>query len=420
MLVVVLLALAAAVLLSLAAALQQHGAQRVARSSTSRRGPLPLLGVAHRLVRSPTWVTGQVASALGAGVQGAALHLGSVALVQPLLATQLLFALPLGARRTRTWPRTTDWLAATAIVGALTLFLTVKGAIPAHGHSDPDRVLLATAATAVLAGLLVGAAAKRKDRFGYATLLAVGGALCSALSAVLLKVAGESVTEHGLARTMTDWPAYALVGAILGALLLGQQAFASGSLAAAVTAGSVTNPVASYLLSIVAFHTALPHGAGPRTALAGAAVLLLVGAWGLARSPLTSGGQPDPGRRRAEAGEHREALADDAGDADPRRLLQRRRRVHRPREHHVGGPAQLVDHGLVQQPQADRHAVHPAAAQAGAQAGQLHRVAGGQDAAHVRLAGERVEHRPLLGAHRHRYAARVVPQRLRDLRRDGQ
>ncbi|MEV0720765.1 DMT family transporter [Asanoa sp. NPDC050611] len=319
MLVVVLLALSAAVLLSLAAALQQHGAQRVARSNTGRRGPLPLLGVAHRLVRSPTWVTGQVASAVGAGVQGAALHLGSVALVQPLLATQLLFALPLGARRRRTWPRVTDWLAAAAIVGALTLFLTVKGAIPAHGRSDPGRVLLATVATAVVAGLLVAAAGRRRDRFGYATLLAVGGALCSSLAAVLLKVTGERVTAHGLGGTMTDWPAYALVAAILGALLLGQQAFASGSLAAAVTAGSVTNPVASYLLSILAFHATLPHGAGPRAALAGAAALLLAGAWGLARSPLTSGGQPDPGRRLAQAGEHRQALADDAGDTDARR-----------------------------------------------------------------------------------------------------
>ncbi|GIF75584.1 DMT family transporter [Asanoa siamensis] len=419
MLLVVLLGLSAAVLLSVAAALQQHGAQRVARSEARQGGAFPLLRVAHRLVRSPTWVGGQVASALGAGVQGAALHLGSVALVQPLLATQLLFALPLGARRTRTWPRATDWLAACAIVGALTLFLTVRGAVPAHGHSDPSRVLVGTLATAAAAGLLVAIAARRKDRFGYATLLAVGGALCSALGAVLLKVCAETVDEHGIGAALTDWPAYALVGAILGALLLGQQAFASGSLAAAVTAGSVTNPVASYLLSIVAFHAALPHGFTPRAALAGAALLLLAGAWGLARSPLTSGGQPEGGAG-AQARQHRQALADHAGHPDAARVRQRRRRVHRPRQHEVGGPAQLVDHRLGQQPQPDRHAVHPAAAQAGAQAGQLHRVAGGQDAAHVRLAGERVEHRPLLGAHRHRHTPRVRAQRLRDPRRDGE
>jgi drug/metabolite transporter (DMT)-like permease len=455
MLLVVLLGLSAAVLLSVAAALQQHAAQRVARA-TERRGPLPLLGVAHRLVRSPTWLSGQLAGALGAGVQGAALHLGSVALVQPLLATQLLFALPLGARRTRRRPRARDWLAAAAIVAALTLFLTVRGAVPAHGHSDPGRVLLAVVLTAVLAGLLVAVAATRT--LGYATLLAVGGALCSALAAVLLKVTAESVAERDVAATIQDWPVYALVGAILGALLLGQQALASGSLAAAVTAGSVTNPVASYLLSVLAFHAALPHGAGPRAALVGAAALLLAGAWVLSRSPLTASGQPSPspltssgqlspspltasgqlsplvsgrqlsplvsgrqldvGHARPEAGQQRQVLADHAGHADPPGVRQRRRRFDRPGQHGVGGAAQLVDHRRSQQPEPDRHSVHPAAAQPGAQAGELERIADGQDPPHVRLAGERVEHRPLLGAHRHRYARRVLPQRHGDQRRD--
>jgi drug/metabolite transporter (DMT)-like permease len=416
MLLVVLLGLSAAVLLSVAAALQQHAAHRAAGTDTG--GPLPLLRVAHRLVRSPIWVSGQVTSALGAGVQAVALHLGSVGLVQPLLATQLLFALPLGARRSRRWPRARDWLAAGAIVGALALFLTVRGAVPAHGHSDRHRLLAALAATIVLAGLTVTIATTKLGRRGYATLLAVGGALCSALSAVLLKVTAESAAERGAAATVTDWPAYALLVSILGALVLGQQAFASGSLAAAVTAGSITNPVASYLLGMLAFHAAPPRRAGALAALGGAAALLLAGAWGLARSAAVNlGGEFDagPAGRSSEAGQQRQVLADHAGHADRPGARQRRRRVHRPGEHGVGGPAQFLDHRGGEQPEPDRHAVNAAAAQPGAQAGQLQRVAGGQDPAHVRLAGERVEHRPLLGAHRHRYARRVKPQRLGDL-----
>jgi drug/metabolite transporter (DMT)-like permease len=417
MLLVVLLGLSAAVILSIAAALQQHAAQRAAGPATS--GALPLLRVAHRLVRSPLWVCGQVTSALGAGVQAVALHLGSVGLVQPLLATQLLFALPFGARRSRRWPRARDWLAAGAIVGALALFLTVRGAVPVHGHSDRDRVLAAVAATVVLAGLTVAVATTKLGRRGYATLLAVGGALCSALSAVLLKVTGESAAERGAAATASDWPAYALLVSILGALVLGQQAFASGSLAAAVTAGSITNPVASYLLGMLAFQAAPPRGAGPLAALGGAALLLLAGAWGLARSGL--GGELDTGpadRLGAQAGQHRQVLAYHAGHADRPSARQRRLRVHRPGEHGVGGPVQFLDHRGGEQPEPDRHAVDATAAQPGAQAGQLQRVAGGQDPAHVRLAGERVEHRPLLGAHRHRHVRRVKPQGLGDLRGD--
>ncbi|GIF46451.1 hypothetical protein Afe04nite_09900 [Asanoa ferruginea] len=417
MLLVVLLGLSAAVLLSVAAALQQHAAQRAAGTGTG--GPLPLLRVAHRLVRSPVWVSGQVTSALGAGVQAVALHLGSVGLVQPLLATQLLFALPLGARRSRRWPRVRDWLAAGAIVGALALFLTVRGTVPAHGHSDRARVLVALAATVVLAGLTVTVATTKIGRRGYATLLAVGGALCSALSAVLLKVTAESAAVRGAAATVTDWPAYALLVSILGALVLGQQAFASGSLAAAVTAGSITNPVASYLLGMVAFHTAPPRGVGAIAALGGAAALLLAGAWGLARSAAVGlGGEFDAGAADGlggEARQHRQVLADHAGHTDRPGPRQRRRGVHRPGEHGVGGPVQFLDHRGGEQPEPDRHAVNAAAAQSGAQARKLQGVTRRQDPAHVRLAGERVEHRPLLGAHRHRYARRVKPQRPGDL-----
>ena len=121
MLLVVSLGLSAAVLLAVAASLQQDAAQRAMLQCPATDAPargiartLPLVRVARRLVRSPTWVFGQLTNILGFGAQGAALHFGSVAIVQPLIATQLIFALPLGARRSRTRLRKRDWLAACA------------------------------------------------------------------------------------------------------------------------------------------------------------------------------------------------------------------------------------------------------------------------------------------------------------------
>jgi hypothetical protein len=92
--------------------------------------------------------------------------------------------------------------------------------------------------------------------------------------------------------------------------------------------------------------------------------------------------------------------------------------VHRPGEHDVGAAAQLGDHRGREQPQPDRHPVRPLPAQPRPQPGQLERIADGQDAPHVRVAAERVEHSPLLGAHGHGYAARVPPQRRGDAWRD--
>jgi drug/metabolite transporter (DMT)-like permease len=287
MLLVVLLGLCAAFLLALSASLQQYAARQTVPPQTPTRGltrAFPLLRVFGRLVRRPVWIWGQITNVSGVVVQGAALHLGSLAVVQPLIATQLLFALPLGARRSRKRLRLRDWLSAACIVGAIVLFLVVRGTAPLNGRTDRFRIVIAGVCTLALAQLLVVVAVNQKPRV-YATLLAVAGGLCSAMSAVLIKLTAEDLVERGVAKTATDWPGYALALSTLCALLLGQQAFASGSLAAAVAAGSTTNPVASYGLAILLFHASPPHGAGPLAALAGTGALLLVGTWGLAHSP---------------------------------------------------------------------------------------------------------------------------------------
>src|SRR4029453_8145695 len=117
MLFVVFLSVLAAFLFALSAAVQQRAAQQNSRPySASRVGSrllivfLPLLQLARRLVRAPLGVAGWATNLVGFMAQAVALHFGSVAVVQPLLVTQLLFALPLAAawnhRRLTRW----DWL----------------------------------------------------------------------------------------------------------------------------------------------------------------------------------------------------------------------------------------------------------------------------------------------------------------------
>jgi hypothetical protein len=52
---------------------------------------------------------------------------------------------------------------------------------------------------------------------------------------------------------LLDWPVYALTATAISGMLLVQIAFASGPLPPAVAAMSVTNPVASFVLGILAF-----------------------------------------------------------------------------------------------------------------------------------------------------------------------
>ena len=92
MVAITALALAAAFLFALSAFLQQRAARMIIGADTASlrdaSGVKRLLG---RLVRNRSWLTGWLTNLGGVGTQAAALKVGSVAAVQPMMAAQLLF-----------------------------------------------------------------------------------------------------------------------------------------------------------------------------------------------------------------------------------------------------------------------------------------------------------------------------------------
>jgi drug/metabolite transporter (DMT)-like permease len=309
-LLAVSLGLLAAFLFAASASLQQHGAQAANSSLAPRLGggrvrstlaPLPAL--ARRLVRSRIWLAGWAINLMGFLTQATALHFGSVALVQPLLVTQLLFALPLATVWSRRRPSRLAWSSAAAISGGVAVFLAVRGAAPVEGDPNREHIILAGLSAVVVVALLVLASAGRQPLV-QALLLAVAAGLCFAMSAVLMKLTASDLLERGVAATAEDWVGYALAASTLTGLLLGQWAFATGSLAAAIAAMTITNPIASYLVGVLAFHVAPPTSPGALAAVAGAGALISAGVLGLSRSsivrpagvptPVVAAREPDP------------------------------------------------------------------------------------------------------------------------------
>src|ERR1044071_6373164 len=90
--VAAVLALISAVLFALAATLQQLGQFVLARKGNA------VIGVAglFRLLLVPIWLLGTVILLVGYATQGAALDRGKLVVVQPLLVTTIVWALPLG------------------------------------------------------------------------------------------------------------------------------------------------------------------------------------------------------------------------------------------------------------------------------------------------------------------------------------
>lgn len=268
--------------------LQQQASTHLAGkpgAALSRKGLPGAVRLLGRLVHSPAWFVGWTVNLLAFLVQAAALHLGSIAAVQPLMTTQVLFTIGLSSWTARRWPTTLDWLAGASICGGITLLMMVDGAAPLTGEADRGRVLLVTAAAAVAVAVLVVASRFRPSPALAALLLACAAGVCFAMTAMFMKLTTDDLIDKGVAATARDWVGYALAVSTSVGLALGQLSHAAGPLPWSMSAMNIVNPVVSYISGMIAFGADLPTSAGALAGIAGAAALLILGVIGLVHSP---------------------------------------------------------------------------------------------------------------------------------------
>ena len=263
----VALALLAALLFALGTVLQQRVAAAAGGEEVMRAGFLV------RLARQPQWLAGIAADAAGFVCQAAALGIGRIVLVQPLLATSVVFALPLsswlgGERATRR-----EWSAALLVTGGLAVFLLVGD--PSGGTDDatPAAWLISGAVIGAACAVLVIAAAGRPPAL-RAALLGTATGLLFGLSAALTKATVERL-DDGLLAVVGDWHLYALIVVGYASLTLAQASLQTGALAPAIATQMVLDPVTSLVLGVFAFDERLHETtAGAVASLAALAVML--------------------------------------------------------------------------------------------------------------------------------------------------
>jgi hypothetical protein len=205
----VVLGFTAAFLFAASAALQRRAVLHAAHSDPARKAAthrLPVLWLFRRLLRQRVWLLGWITNLCGFCSQAAALHFGSVALVQPLLVTQLLFALPMASAAVRQWPSLRDWLSAGAISGGVALFLSAERAAPLEGAADRSRLLLAVGVAAVTVIALLQLAQRRGTVGLQCADRRVGGHLLRDECSHDQGDDGQLLTR-GVAATALDWPA---------------------------------------------------------------------------------------------------------------------------------------------------------------------------------------------------------------------
>ncbi|MEP9384858.1 DMT family transporter [Nocardioides sp. KR10-350] len=293
--VVLVLGLAAAFGFALSAWLQQRASTHLPDhpgAKLSRRGLSGGVLLLRRLLKSPTWFFGWFVNLLAFFVQAAALRLGSVAAVQPLMTTQVLFTMPLASWESKRWPKPLDWISGLAICGGVALLMVVDGAAPLQGEADRWLVFLVTVIAVGVIAVLVVASRFRPSPALAAILLACAAGVCFALTAMFMKLTADDLLDEGVAYTARDWVGYALAGSTGVGLALGQLSHAAGPLPWSVSAMNIVNPIASYFVGIIAFRADPPTTPGALAGLAGAGALLVLGVIGLVHSPSLSAWNP--------------------------------------------------------------------------------------------------------------------------------
>lgn len=277
--IAILLALAAAFFIAVGDVIHQRSAHEVTDEPV---GHLELFG---RLLRDGRWWLGSGVAAAGFALQAAALGLGSVLLVQALLVTSLLFALPFNAwlshRRVTRW----EWLWAVLLAGAVAVIVTVGN--PAEGASRGSAGTWIGVA-AVLGPVLVACAVGARIWPGQvsAMLMAVVSGALWGLFAVLTKAVVHrlDVTSVAAAVELVRTPelyAWAVVG-ILGTSTQ-QASFRAGALTASLPTMTVTEPMVACALGVVVLGETLRPGESGWVALIVAAVVMVVATAALAR-----------------------------------------------------------------------------------------------------------------------------------------
>lgn len=280
MLIAVVAALGAALAYAVASVLQHQAASAEPVEFSMR--PALLL----RLVARPKWLAGVAADISGFGLQFLALSYGALVVVQPVMASGLLFALPLGTFVYHRRMTATEWKGAVEVVVGVSVFLVV--ASPAEGKPDASQAgwVLLLATTLGLSALFALAASRVPRR--RAMLLAAATGTLYGLTAALTKTTGHLFGE-GVAHAFTHWQPYALLVVGITSLLVGQSAFQAGALSSSLPVLAVFDPVASIVIGALVFDEAIGTAGIAPVIEALALASMLLGILHLARSELVAG-----------------------------------------------------------------------------------------------------------------------------------
>lgn len=275
LLLCIAIALSGALAFAAATVAQQRAAARSSDEDARGRSFIT------QLLRRPQWWVGTLGNGAGYALQALALGLGALVIVQPLMVTSLLFALPLGAWWSRRRMTGSAWLWGLVLSGALALFVLFARPNPGIGRASLGGWLVICA---VGVPIVVGCVAVAHKRSGAvrASLLAIAVGLLAGALAVLTKTVVATI-PLGITHVLAAPETYALIAVGLGGVYLQQLAFQAGALQASLPVMAVLEPLVAAGLGIALLHERLHMSALTMAVLSVAVVAMTLATIRLAR-----------------------------------------------------------------------------------------------------------------------------------------
>jgi drug/metabolite transporter (DMT)-like permease len=201
------------------------------------------------LIHMPDWLLGVGLMVSGQVLGAVALAYGEVSLVEPLTATNLLFAMALSRKLTGQPLGWNGWGGVALLALGVTAFI-VAGR-PEGGASEAGalRHWLVFGTVAGIA-LLLTLRARRLSRSGEAALLALAAGLLYGLQDSLTRVCGTIVRDHGVAQLVVSWQPYGVGVLGLTGMLLVQSAFEMAPLRMSLPSLTAAQPIAGIVCGV--------------------------------------------------------------------------------------------------------------------------------------------------------------------------
>lgn len=268
-------------------------AQRAAAAPAPERLHFSWRLVAY-LVRRPVWFFGVLCMIAGFFFQLAALHFGALSLVEPVIASELLFVFAYLAIRHRGGVRFRDCVAAALMAASLGGFLFL--ADPSGGSTRTATAwmwILAGAVVAVAAALAASFSALRLPGGGEPTparkavSLSISAGITWGFVAAVIKELSVHVSQGPYA-VFSNWSPYVLVASGAVAMFIVSNAFHAGPLVASQPGLTIVEPLVASLIGVTLFGEHVRSGIGELAGEAALLTVLVASVLVLTRSPMVA------------------------------------------------------------------------------------------------------------------------------------